>query len=186
MRMSREDKERSHDRIVASASRLVRERGVDGASVNDVMKDAGMTHGGFYKHFGSKDDLLAAALDEAFDEISRMLEPGLAAGDDGGVVADFQDYYLSENHLNWPSRGCPIAALGGEVARGAATVKARFGVGVRRITALLARGLTGSESVRHKRATRQLAMMAGAIIIARASDAETAREVLIACREGRA
>ena len=185
MRMSREDKDRSHGRIVASAARIFRERGVEGASVNDVMKDAGMTHGGFYKHFGSKDDLLAAALDEAFDEISRLLRPDLPAGEAASVAPGFQDYYLSDGHMTWPGRGCPIAAVGGDVARGPTALKARFGAGVGRIVGLLARGLPGSEAARRARATRQLAMMAGAIMIARASDPDTAREVLSACRERR-
>ncbi len=183
MRMSKDEKDRSHGRIVASAARLVRERGVEGASVNDMMKDAGLTHGGFYKHFGSKDALLAAALDEAFDQIAGLLGPELPAAAD--TATRFQDYYLSDGHLKTPGRGCPIAALGGDVGRGAAALKARFGAGVQRITALLARGLAGSEKAKRARATRQLAMMAGAIMIARASDPDTAREVLAACRENR-
>jgi TetR/AcrR family transcriptional repressor of nem operon len=87
--------------------------------------------------------------------------------------------------MNWPGRGCPIAALGGDVARGATALKARFGAGARRIIGLLARDLPGSEKARRARAARQLAMMAGAIMIARASDPETARDVLAACREHR-
>ena len=63
MRMSQAEKDKSHARIVASASRLLRERGIDGASVSDVMKDAGLTHGGFYKHFASKDELAETAFE---------------------------------------------------------------------------------------------------------------------------
>ena len=183
MRMSQEEKGRSHDRIVASAARLIRQHGVDGASVNDVMKDAGLTHGGFYKHFESKDALLAAALESAFDEIVDMLGPDLQEGDASHRSAEFQDFYLSEDHVASPSLGCPVAALSGDIARGATALKARFGEGVRCIIALLGRGGAGSERVRRMRATRQLAMMAGAVMIARASDPDMAREVLAACRE---
>ena len=183
MRMSQEEKDRSHARIIASAARLVRKHGVEGASVNDVMKDAGMTHGGFYKHFESKDALLAAALDSAFSEIAEMLGPGLPTGKAAARSSDFQAFYLSDRHVASPSMGCPIAALSGDIAREAVALKARFGSGVHRIITLLARGRSGSERARRARATRQLAMMAGAVMIARASDPETAREILSACRE---
>lgn len=182
MRMSQDEKDRSHARIVASAAKLARERGVEGASVNDVMKDAGLTHGGFYKHFESKDALLAAALDRAFADIAAMLDAQISDGGAAAGGAAFQAYYLSDGHVANPAIGCPIAALGGDVARGAAALKAHFGAGVRRIVDLLARGKSGADQARRIRATRDLAMMAGAVMIARASDPGTAREVLEACR----
>ncbi len=183
MRMSQDEKDKSRARIIASASRLVRERGVDGASVGDVMGDAGLTHGGFYKHFESKDALLATALDSAFDEIVAMLAPQLEGETAAAHSIGFQAFYLSDGHVASPSMGCPVAALSGDFARGAAALKERFGGGVRRIIGLLARGNGGSESARRVRATRQLAMMAGAVMIARASDPDTARAVLSACRD---
>ncbi len=183
MKMSRDEKELSHARIVASAAKLVRQHGLSGASVNDVMKDAGLTHGGFYRHFESKDDLLAAALDRAFDDVLEMLTPARRMDDAETNLTDIQALYLSDGHVAAPAIGCPIAALSGDVARGALTLKARFGVGVRRVIALLARGASGSERARRVRATRHLAMMAGAVMIARASDPDTAREVLSACRD---
>ncbi len=186
MSASKDEKQKSHERIVESAAKLLRERGVDGASVAETMKTAGMTHGGFYKHFSSKGDLLAAALDQAFEEIAGMLQPDATTGKAREIAPRFQTFYLSDDHLNSPGYGCPIAALSGDVARGAIALKSRFGIGVKQIVALLARGLPGSEKIRRDRATRQLAMMAGAIMIARASDADTAREVLEACRAARA
>ena len=183
MRMSRDEKDRSHARIVASASKLVRQHGVAGASVNDVMNDAGLTHGGFYKHFESKDDLLAAALDYAFDEISEMLGPELRTNEAETRSAGFQSFYLSDGHVASPGIGCPIPALSGDIARGTSALRERFGAGVRRVIGLLARGASGSARARRVRATRDLAMLAGAVMIARASDPDTAREVLAACRE---
>ncbi len=183
MRMSQEEKDRSHLRIIASAARLFRLGGIEGASVSDVMKDAGFTHGGFYKHFDSKDTMLVAALDRAFEEIAEMLEPKSKATEADALAADFRQFYLSDRHVASSAIGCPIAALSNDVARGAELLKARFGAGVRRIIALLTRGTSGSQRVRRIRATRQIAMMAGAVMIARASDPDTAREVLAACRE---
>ena len=186
MRMSQAEKELSHARIVASAAKLLRERGIDGASVADVMHDAGMSHGGFYKHFDAKESLLAAALDAAFDEIVERLRPAATSADPAAVVAQFCSFYLSERHLRAPAKGCPIAAAGTDFARGTDALRQRFGAGVRRITDLLARGTAGAESRRRARALRQLAMMAGAMMIARASDPQTAHDVLSACREKRA
>jgi TetR/AcrR family transcriptional repressor of nem operon len=183
MKMSREEKHRSHARIVASAARLMRQHGVEGASVNDVMTHAGLTHGGFYKHFGSKDDLLAAALDRAFDDIAEMIGPDPTPAEAPARLAAFQAFYLSDAHVATPAAGCPIAALGNDVARAATALKTQFGAGVRRVIALLARGAAGSARTQQLRATRKLAMMAGAVMIARASDPDTARAVLAACRD---
>lgn len=182
MRASLEEKARSHDRIIASAARLFRRDGTQAASVGDVMNDAGLTHGGFYKHFNSKDALLAAALDRAFDEIFAMVEQG-SAEQGPATAARFRAFYLSDGHVAAPSIGCPIAALGNDVARGSDLLKTRFGAGVRRVIDMLAQGIRGPRHTRQAQATRQLAMMAGAIMIARASDPETARAVLAACRD---
>ena len=191
MRVSREEKARSHARIVAAAARLVRERGIENAGVADVMREAGLTHGGFYRHFDDKDALVAAALELAFDEIlARLGAPpaddapanGAAANDAAQAGADFRAFYLSEGHLERPGLGCPVAALGGEVARGPAALRTAFGAGVRRMIAALARGTPGTTPDARARASRELAMLVGALMIARASDPVTAREVLAACR----
>ena len=91
MRMSKDEKERSHQRIVASAARLFRERGLEGASVGDVMAAAGMTHGGFYKHFDSKDALAGSALALAFAEFTQPLE----GNDDRDGYALYRARYLT-------------------------------------------------------------------------------------------
>ena len=182
MRMSQEDKDRSHARIIASAAKLARQRGVDGTSVGDVMQDAGMTHGGFYKHFASKEDMLAAALDHAFDESTARLRPELGTEQAEQITAAFKAFYLSDLHLGMPSLGCPIAALAGDIAREGEGLKGRFGHGVRRMIELLTRGTVGSERARRARATRNLALMVGAVVIARSCDPQTAQLVLEACR----
>ena len=119
---------------MASASRLLRERGLEGTSVADVMSDAGMTHGGFYKHFDSKEALVERALDDAFSAFVRALE----RADSDQVRALYRTYYLSRGHMAQPGMGCPVAALGAEVARGSNALKAAFGAGIRRVVGALA------------------------------------------------
>ena len=184
MRVSRERKDQSHERIVAGAARLLRERGLEGASVGEVMQEAGLTHGGFYKHFGSKEALAAEALGAAFDQMVSHLQPRLESGEADAAVADFRAFYLSQGHVDQPGIGCPVAALGGEVGRGSEPLKRAFGAGVNRMAAALARGIKGSARARREGAMRELALLVGALVIARASDPETARDVLAACSGG--
>ncbi len=182
MRVSQAEKDKSHARIVAGAARLMRERGIEGASVADVMTHAGLTHGGFYRHFNDKEALLTAALESAFDEVMRDRTPAMDDADKGAGVERFRAFYLSEGHRNNPGIGCPVAALGAEVARGSVALKAAFGAGVNRMAKALERGMKGAPAARRAKALRELAMLAGAVMIARASDPETAADVLAACR----
>jgi TetR/AcrR family transcriptional repressor of nem operon len=181
MRMSQEEKEKSRQRIVANASRRFRERGIEGTSLADVMKDAGMTHGGFYKHFETKDALLETALAATFDGIVGQLE----TGDPKAAFEAYRDLYLSELHCTHPGMGCPVAALGSEIGRHDDGTKTRFGQGIRRVVDRIAHILRGSPSARQAAAYREFAMMVGATVIARGSDPATAREVLDAARGDR-
>ena len=175
MRMSQAEKDKSHARIVDSASRLLRERGVDGASVSDVMKDAGLTHGGFYKHFANKEALVESALDAAFATFTAML-----TGDDPDAAAVFREVYLSEKHVQNVGRGCPVAAIGQDIARGPGQLKEAFGRGVNQIVDAIAETMDGSPKARKAAALQQFSMLVGAVVIARASDPKTANEVLAA------
>jgi TetR/AcrR family transcriptional regulator, transcriptional repressor for nem operon len=174
MRVSRQDRDAGHQRIVTEASRLLRRRGVEATGVAEVMTAAGLTHGGFYRHFANKQALTAAAVDAAFEEILGRL--------DATVATAYDAFYLSEAHLRHPERGCPIAALGGDFARQPAALKRGFGAGLRRVVARLADGLTGAAAERERTATRHLAMLVGAMVMARASDPATAASVLDACK----
>ncbi len=180
MRVSRDEKAKSRERIVAGASRRLREAGIDGASVVDVMRDAGLTHGGFYRHFDDKAALVAAAIDHGFDQFAGGLAARVAAGDAEAAVADFVRLYLSDGHVANPGLGCPAAAAGSEVARGDEATRAAFGAGVERVVAALAAGMKGPH--RRARAQRRFAMLVGAVVLARASDAATAAAVLAAAR----
>lgn len=181
MRVSQAEKEKSRERIIAGAARLLRERGMDGASVGDVMSDAGLTHGGFYRHFETKDAMVAAALDQAFDQFISTLSGDGAAPDPKAAIGDFIKTYLSEGHVAHPGQGCPIPTLAADVGRSSPQVQARFSAGVGRMVSAIAQAMPGDESARRSAAWRQLAMMAGAVMMARATDEPTAREILTAC-----
>lgn len=115
-RMSDAEKKKSHQRIVSSAARMVREKGIDAISVSEVMQAAGLTHGGFYRHFKSKEDLVAAAVHHAVDDVLSDFEA--AAGDRPDAArTGYIDRYLSVDHAVNTGKGCPLAALGGELAR---------------------------------------------------------------------
>lgn len=175
MRMSQAEKDKSRARIVASASKMLRERGIDGASVSDVMKDAGLTHGGFYKHFANKDALVETAVETAFAAFTEMLTSG-----GPGAVQAWRDVYLSDMHVHNPGYGCPVAALGVDVGRGSTEIKAAFSRGVDDTVTALGATMDGSPEERRTAALQQFSMLVGAVVIARASDPDLAAEVLAA------
>jgi len=115
MRRSQEDAAKTRARIVDEASRLFRARGIDATSVADVMSAAGLTVGGFYRHFESKEDLVAEAIDAASRETTDRHLARSAWKDDNNLLALF-DTYLSDGHRRHPGLGCPVAALCSEAA----------------------------------------------------------------------
>lgn len=182
MRQSREATTETRLAIVAQASRLFRAGGVAGTSVGDVMQAADRTHGGFYRHFATKDALLQAALQAAFADMVAAVQTGLAGAPPCDALDLFTGYYLSSANIGAVAASCPIAALAGDVARGSPATKAAFGTGVRSATAALAAALDGDVADRHRTAIRAFALAAGAALMARACDADTAAMVLEACR----
>src|SRR6201987_5268492 len=110
MRKAREEGAETRKRIVRAAARKFREQGIVATGLADLMKAAGLTHGGFYKHFASKDQLVAEATTAALDTV---LEEGAGHPGTGAAVSA----YPSARHRDNPASGCPLAALGGELAR---------------------------------------------------------------------
>jgi TetR/AcrR family transcriptional repressor of nem operon len=106
-----------HQKIVKDASRRVRSDGLNGAAVATVMADTGLTHGGFYKHFGSKDDLLVESLRESFRDIEETLVQAAEQSPPGEGWKAIVSTYLRPEHCEHPDRGCPLATLGPELAR---------------------------------------------------------------------
>ncbi len=117
MRYRPEHKIETHQKIVKDASRRVRAEGITGAAVSAVMRDAGLTHGGFYKHFGSKDKLLVESLSQAFKEIAGTLVHAAEQSPPGAAWKEIVKAYLSPEHCEHPEHGCPLAALAPELAR---------------------------------------------------------------------
>jgi len=105
MRMSREAKAQSKTRILNAASKMVRERGIDAASVAEVMQAAGMTNGGFYRHFQSKEEMVALAIRAAFDEIADRFDKRLEQSGAAAAIEAYVGEYLSKRHLEHPSHG---------------------------------------------------------------------------------
>ncbi|MGA7778026.1 MAG: TetR/AcrR family transcriptional regulator [Paraburkholderia sp.] len=181
-------KQTTRERIVAVAARAIRARGPNGVSVAEIMKEAGLTHGGFYAHFASKDDLLAEATRYATMETLQFLEK-LAADAAGRTpaLADIADAYLGDLHCAHPERGCVLAACGAELARADDATRSVLRENVRSyLTWLQGRG-DGDDGAHRGKTEREaigtLATMIGGIILARAvGDPAEAAKVLTAVR----
>ncbi len=180
MRKSREEAARTRERIIAAAAEEFREHGVVATGLADLMKAAGLTHGGFYKHFASKDELVrevtAAALDETTSRIRRAGEkrPGRKG------LADAVAKYLSPEHRDNPGQGCALAALGPELGRADAKTRAEATDGFLKLVDVLAKH---AEAMRpdeaRKRAIAAAASMIGAMTMARiAKDPELSDTIL--------
>jgi len=183
MRVSQTEMDKNHKRIVEGASRLMRKRGIEATSVNDVMKRAHLTHGGFYRHFDSKESLVSAAVEDAFNEVLNGMEESYRVLGAKKGSEQYFEHYLSDGHVKHPELGCPIAALSMDVARSTVPVKSAFADGFGRAVDKLAQAGDGTPEENRAAAIRKLSMVAGAVMIARASDAETAGAVLKACKD---
>lgn len=126
MRYRPEHKVEVHRKILKDASRRVRAEGITGAAVSTVMRDAGLTHGGFYKHFVSKDDLLRSSLREAFREIADRLTQVGEKSKPGTAWKAIVKAYLSSEHSDHAESGCPVAALASDLARADSAMKAQI------------------------------------------------------------
>lgn len=177
MRITENQAQKNRQRVVAKASRLFREGGFDGISVNDLMKAAGFTHGGFYNHFESKDALAGEALDYAFRQMDGVREriP---------TLDEFITSYLSEEARNAPGSTCPAAALAGEVARQSDDIKGVFAEGVERMIVSIANLLPKAPSARDE-AVDVVCRVLGALVLARAMPASSSlgRELLATATE---
>ena len=170
MRVSREEAAKSRERIIEVAAKMFRERGFDGIGVADLMKSAGLTHGGFYGHFASKEDLMAQACSRAMEGSQDTLHQ-LAERGGGNALSAVASAYLSPRHRDRPGEGCVLAALGAEAARHGSPVRGAFTRGVRSAIEMLARLVQGkSKRAKRERALAIYASMVGALVLARAVD----------------
>jgi TetR/AcrR family transcriptional repressor of nem operon len=170
MKVSREQAARNRERILDAAARLFRERGFDGIGVADLMKEAGFTHGGFYGHFSSKDDLIAQASSR---ELTRSLAQWSEVGArrSGDRLSAIAGVYLTGTHRDNPGAGCVLAALGPDVSRQGSAVRRVVTDYVRSVCDLLVKVVPGkSKAARRQKAISTYATLVGTMVLARAVD----------------
>ncbi len=161
MKVSREQMAENRRRILDVASRLFREKGFDAVSVSEVMKAAGLTHGGFYGHFSSKDDLVAQALAHAL----------AADSGEGGDFLRYVDVYLSPRHRDNPAGGCPTAGLAAAIRHQTPDARSAMAEGLRSQIDRIEKALPELNPTDKRRAAiGSWAAMVGAVILARAID----------------
>jgi TetR/AcrR family transcriptional regulator, transcriptional repressor for nem operon len=183
MRVSREKAAKNRERIIDAAGALFRARGFSGIGVADIMKAAELTHGGFYGHFASKDDLIAQASRRAMSRAAanwgRVVE-----GEPGKPYPALLEHYLSSRHRDDPGKGCAFAALGADAARSGKVVRHAFAEGLEPLIDILAKVISGpSKAARRRKALTAMAALVGALTLARAVDgAPLSDELLEAVR----
>lgn len=183
MRVSREKAAENRERIIAVASTLLREKGFDGIGVAEIMKAADLTHGGFYGHFESKDDLAAQACHAALTTAAaRWTEVRDSAGDK--AFAAMIAHYLSPRQYDSSGRGCALVALGAEAPRQDKSVRAVFRDGLLRLIEILMSVIPGTKAARRRESLAVMAQLVGAGVLARAvDDRALAEEILAAVKQ---
>jgi TetR/AcrR family transcriptional repressor of nem operon len=178
LRKSNKEAAETREAIVSAATDYIRQNGIAEASLADVMEAAGLTHGGFYRHFRSKEQLVAEALSNAGDKVAAAISRNIAKG---GINAAI-DSYLSTTHRDAPTPICPFAALGSEVARAGDEPKAAATAALERLFGTLASGDVSSKA--RGDAIVTLSAMIGAMSLARiTSDSPLSREILERVKE---
>jgi TetR/AcrR family transcriptional repressor of nem operon len=189
MRLTRDESERNRQEILNAAERLFRERGFDGVGVADLMKAAGFTHGGFYNHFASKDELEAEASGAAVARANSELAQSLGKG--RGGWKRYVREYLSPGHRDDAAHGCTMAALAPDAARKGPELQARFAEAIEAFVGILGGELARKPkrgkrpSAKRERALQMLSEMIGAVVLSRAvaaADPKLSEEILTASR----
>jgi TetR/AcrR family transcriptional repressor of nem operon len=179
MGYSKAQKARTHKRIVAIAAKRFREKGLAGFGIAELMKEAGLTVGGFYKHFDSRDELVAEAVSSAFGGWQRRVDAA-ASGGPPVSCAELIDDYLSDVHRKNPGTGCAFSALAPEIARSDKRTRALTSEQVRNDLELIAGLLPDNDKhAARSRAILTFSALVGAMSLARAvSDESLSREIL--------
>jgi TetR/AcrR family transcriptional repressor of nem operon len=185
MRYSKEHKQETHARIVRKASVRLREKGAHGIGVADLMKEAGLTHGGFYAHFASREALVIEAFAYAMDRSAEHWRKVTAETPPEKRLSTIVDAYVSTVHRDDPGRGCAVPTLGAEIARESAKTRKAFSAKLDQLIDVMADQIP---DVPRKTARRQamgtLATMMGTLVMSRvAGSGELSDEILAAGRE---
>jgi TetR/AcrR family transcriptional regulator, transcriptional repressor for nem operon len=179
VKVTRQQAELNRARVVKTAAHLFRERGFEGVGVADLMKAAGLTHGGFYAQFDSKQHLMTEACAQALKESEQRWREALERAPKRPLAA-IASYYLSREHRDSPGDGCVVAALSIEAARQGPMVRAALTEATKRFMETLEQVVPGrSARTRRRQALRSLASMVGAVVLARTvSQASLSEEIL--------
>jgi len=185
MRYDAEHKELTRRKVLSGAAAAIRRHGPAGVGVADLMAQAGLTHGGFYAHFKSKDELVAEAISAMFDERYRGFRSYVEGKEPTKGLARFVDRYLSTAHRDGIESGCPLPSLSSDVARLPLVARRRFAAGAERLTQGIANVLRelGKADPRGLAAS-MLAEMVGALALSRAvADPDLSGQILTSSRE---
>ena len=186
MRYTESHKQEPHQRVLKAAARALRAKGPDNLAVAEVMKAAGLTHGGFYAHFESKEALLAETLDAIFSRAALQAREMVEGLPPRHALATYVDYYVSALHRDDPNRGCPMVALSSDLPRQSKQFREAFNRGVKTLVDGLSRLISaaGFEEP-EKLAASGLSAMVGAVALSRAvSDKQLSDELLDSARNG--
>src|SRR4030095_13168591 len=180
MRYSTEHKKETRERIVRTASHHFRRRGGKGVAIADLMSKLNLTHGGFYKHFNSKEELLAEPIAKAFDETESRFAKTVSKAKPGTELKTLIEYYLSVEHCSDSGEGCPMAALASEIGRLPRSVRSEVDRALKRRIKHTARFLPGAtERERERNCMALLAGLVGTVSVARALADQEARKTLL-------
>lgn len=163
-------KEITHARIVETAARAIRRSGYDGTGVADIMKEAGLTHGGFYAHFASRDAMLAEAAAQAGEGTIAIFKQILTEVPGEKALHTLMQEYLSNEHMANFETGCSIAALGSEMPRQAPEVRNASTSRIKEILGLIEKRLSVDQPEAHEKALVMFSTMVGTLLLARAVD----------------
>lgn len=175
-------KARTRQRILEEAARVMREKGTESIGVASLMKRVGLTHGGFYAHFSSRDDLVQEVMKQMFADSAQRVEPAAQDAPPAQRLVAFINYYLSVVHRNAPAEGCPLPALVSEVAHLPEEARQIFSQGMHSVYERLAKPL---REMGHDQpealASSMLAEMVGALALARACPDDQLADEMLAC-----
>jgi TetR/AcrR family transcriptional repressor of nem operon len=185
MRYSKEHKFQTHARIVKRASVKLREKGAHGIGVADLMKEAGLTHGGFYAHFDSRDALVIEAVTHAMDRSTEKWRKLSAETSPDKRLSKIVNSYLGIDHRDNPGHGCAVPTLAAEIARESTKTRRVFAGRMEQLIDMLAEQYQGlPPKAARKQATAALATMMGSLVMARvAGNSELSDEILKAGRD---
>jgi TetR/AcrR family transcriptional regulator, transcriptional repressor for nem operon len=180
MRYSAEHKHQMRERIVRAAARRFRARGSEGAAVADLMRDLRLTHGGFYRHFASKEQLFALAFEQSLKEVGTRVTKAIEQAPPGRELKTLIDTYLDPDHCSDVSGGCPVAALASEVARRPSASRGPFLQALRSHIRRMSKYLpAATDEERCQKAIALFSGMAGTLTIARAFTDERDRRAIL-------